>query len=109
MVVTSCRKVLVYDIDALIKGFTADDVSAIKRGISTKKMRILDYQDPDMDEDNKWCTDTAMNKFSITRFTEYKHPHSQIKIKKLDFWSCDETPEDSDDIRHLRTRSFKIN
>ena len=107
--VTSCRSVLVYDIDALIKGFTADDVSAIKMGISTKKMRILEYQDPDMEDDDNWSTYTAMNKFSITRYTEYKYPIAKIKIKKLDFWSCDETPVDSDDKRHLRTRSFKIN
>ena len=107
--VTSCRSVLVYDIDALIRGFTAYDVLAIKRRISTKKMRILEYQDPDMEEDDNWCTYTTMNRVSVTRYTEYKYPIAQIKIKKLDFWSCDETPEDSDDRRHLRTRSFKIN
>ena len=94
--VTSCRSVLVYDIDALIKGFTADDdVSAMGKWISSKKMRILQNQDPEMDHDDQFWTNIAMNKFSLTRYTEYSHnPNPQIRVQKLDFWCCDETPED---------------
>ena len=85
----SSRHVLVYNIDGLIKGCTKKDISAMFEGMS-KKRRILEILDPERDNERERdnanvCTDTVMNKDSITVYAEYKHPVAKIKIKKLDF------------------------
>ena len=80
----SGNQVLVYNIDGLIKGCTKKDISAMFKGTS-KKRRILEIPDPERDDDAIFCEHTVMNKDSITKYTEYKHPEAKIKIKKLDF------------------------
>ena len=86
LILPSCRRVLVYDIDGLIKGCSKKDISAMHQGTS-KKRRILKFSDPEKGDGVDFWTDTVMTKDSITRYTEYKNPLAKIKIKTLDFYN----------------------
>ena len=69
LILPSCRQVLVYDIDGLIKGCSKKDIAAMKKGTS-KKRRLLKFCDPEKGDDVNFWTDTVMTKDSITRYTE---------------------------------------
>jgi len=76
LIISSCRGERLFDIDALFKGLTEEDVSDLEKGIS-KKMRTFDHR-----WEAKYLTNTVMNKYSITRYTEYTPKKKNISRQR---------------------------